>query len=128
MEQGAVGTVIPFADSGLLMTSLTVGEKSSLVGRAIKEFSRDIDHDFLLPLILRDRKATVPSGDTRIQAKDLIYIMAHKDAIETLTLKAGGISAGLKRIAIAGGSQIGRYVADYFLNGNNSMNTPNELR
>jgi len=115
LEQGAVGTVIPFADSGLAMTSLTVGEESRLIGKQLKDLRTDVEYDFLLPLVVRDRNAMVPDGAFQIKANDVLYVMAQKEATEVLIAEAGGVSPRLKRIAIAGGGQIGRYVADYFL-------------
>ena len=124
LERGAVGTVNPFSESGLSMTSLTVDPGSALIDRAVKDVRRSIAGDFLLPLILRDAHSVVPSGETVIRAGDMLYAIAEPDGTDALLASAGLRRRELKHIAIVGGGRIGRYVADYLLGKPGSSDMP----
>ncbi len=115
LERGAVGTVNLFADSGLTMTSITIDPGCSLVGRLVMDIRKSLSGDFLLPLIIRDGKSMIPGGETMILAQDMIYIIAGAEGTDAVITAAGLRRRELKRIAIAGGGRIGRYVADYLL-------------
>ena len=115
LERGAVGIVNPFRESGLTMTSVTVEPSSSLLNRTIREIRSSLEGDFLVPLILREANSIVPSGNTRILSGDMLYVIADSNATDTLLTTAGLRRRELRRIAIAGGGRISRYVADYLL-------------
>ncbi len=115
LEQGAVGTVNPFTESGLTMTSITVDPGCSLPGRQVKDIRMSLSGEFLLPLLIRDGDSMIPSGDTTILANDLLYVIAGPDGTDAIISAAGLRRRELRRIAIAGGGRIGRYVADYLL-------------
>ncbi|RKX74386.1 MAG: hypothetical protein DRP60_10345 [Spirochaetes bacterium] len=115
LERGAVGTVNLFADSGLTMTSITIDPGCSLVGRLVMDIRKSLTGDFLLPLIIRHGESMIPGGDTMVLAQDMIYIIAAAEGTDAVITAAGLRRRELKRIAIAGGGRIGRYVADYLL-------------
>jgi trk system potassium uptake protein TrkA len=115
LERGAVGTVNPFTDSGLTMTSITVDPGCSLPGRQVKEIRMALSGEFLLPLLIRDGNSMIPSGDTTVLANDLLYVIAGPEGTDAIISAAGLRRRELRRIAIAGGGRIGRYVADYLL-------------
>ena len=115
LEKGAVGTVNQFSESGLSMTSVSVEPGSNLIDRTVKDTHASIGMDYLLPLILRSSQSIVPSGETVIHSGDILYIIADSANTDTFLRAAGLHPRQLKRIAIAGGSLIGRYVADYLL-------------
>ena len=115
LERGAVGTVNPFTESGLSMTSITMDEGCPLIGSAVKDIRKNINEDFLLPLIIRDGASLIPTGETVICGDDLLYLIADSVGTDELMKAAGLRRRNLHRIAIAGGGRIGRYVADYLL-------------
>jgi trk system potassium uptake protein TrkA len=115
LERGAVGTVNPFADSNLVMTSITIDEGCPLIGRTLKELRSTLSSDFLVPLIIRDDKSFIPPGDTEILLDDALHIIAAPEGTDAITRAAGLERRVLKRIAIAGGGRIGRHLADYLL-------------
>ena len=57
----------------------------------------------------------IPSGETTILGNDLLYIIAGPEGTDAIFTAAGLRRRELRRIAIAGGGRIGRYVADYLL-------------
>ncbi len=115
LERGAVGTVNLFADSGLIMTSITIDPGCNLAGRVVMDIRKSLTGDFLLPLIIRDGTSIIPVGETMVLAQDVIYIIAAAEGTDAVITAAGLRRRELKRIAIAGGGRIGRYVADYLL-------------
>lgn len=115
LERGAVGTVNPFTESGLTMTSITVDPGCSLPGRSVKDIRMSLTGDFLLPLLIRDGNSVIPTGDTTVEANDMLYVIAGPEGTDAIISAAGLRRRELRRIAIAGGGRIGRYVADYLL-------------
>ena len=115
LERGAVGTVNPFSESGLSMTSITIDGGCPLINQAVKNIRLSVGATFLLPLIIRDGDSQVPSGETVIREGDMLYVIAAPEDTDALIAAAGLRRRELKRIAIAGGGRIGRYVADYLL-------------
>ncbi len=127
LERGAVGTVNPFTESGLTMTSITIDPGCSLAGRLVKDIRTSLTGDFLLPLVIRDGESMIPTGETMVLANDLLYVIAGPEGTDAIISAAGLRRRELRRIAIAGGGRIGRYVADYLLgNGddNGSVSSP----
>jgi trk system potassium uptake protein TrkA len=77
--------------------------------------------EFLVPLIIRDGSSLIPTGETGVEPGDQLYVIADAEGTDTLFGAAGQHRRELRRIAIAGGGRIGRYVADYLLAGDGSM-------
>ncbi|PIE04396.1 MAG: hypothetical protein CSA76_04455 [Spirochaetales bacterium] len=115
LEKGAVGTVNPFSDSGLSMTSITIDEDCPLAGKALSNVRSSLDKDFIVPLLIREGESVIPSGDTVIESHDMLYVIAAPEGTNAIISAAGFNRRELKRIAIAGGGRIGRYVADYLM-------------
>jgi len=115
LERGAVGTVNPFSESGLSMTSVTIENGCPLINQAVKDVSRAVNAEFLLPLLIRNGRSVIPTGETVVQSGDMLYVIAKSEGTDALLSAAGLRRRELKRIAIAGGGRIGRYVADYLL-------------
>ncbi len=127
LERGAVGIVNPFRDSGFTMTSVTVESHSSLIDRTIRESRASLKVDFLVPLILRNEQSIVPSGETKILAGDMIHIIADSNGTEAFLNAAELHRQELRRIAIAGGGRISRYVADYLIGDSKESNSKSGL-
>ena len=115
LERGAVGTVNPFSDSGLSMTSISVDNGCPLVDESVRDIRAGLSANFLLPLIIRDGTSLIPAGDTVIRAHDMLYVIAGPEGTNAIISAAGLRRRELRRIAIAGGGRIGRYVADYLM-------------
>ncbi|OQX28899.1 MAG: hypothetical protein B0D92_06490 [Spirochaeta sp. LUC14_002_19_P3] len=115
LEHGAVGIVNPFRESGLIMTSVTVDKSSPLINRTVREIRLNLGGNFLIPLIFHNAESFVPSGDTVINSGDMLYIIADNESTDRFLHAIGMRRRELRRIAIAGGGRIGRYVAEYLL-------------
>jgi len=115
LERGAVGTVNPFAGSGLSMTSITIDGGCPLIDRSVRSIRSSTGGEFLLPLLIRDGQSVIPTGDTMVKKGDMLYVIAGPEGTDSLIAAAGLRRRELRRIAIAGGGRIGRYVADYLL-------------
>ena len=115
LKSGVVGTVSQFSESGLSMTSINIDPGSSLDNRMVKNIRQDMSVEFLLPIIIRDGKSLIPAGDTKIQSHDIIYVIANIEGTEQIVAASGLKRRNIRRVAIAGGGRISRYVADYLL-------------
>jgi len=115
LEHGAVGTVSPFTESDLAMTSIKVDSDCALIGQRMKDLRFNLTVDFLIPLIVSNGQPAIPTGETTIQTNDMLYVIADHEGTDALIKAAGLKRRELRRIAIAGGGRIGRYVAEYLL-------------
>ena len=64
---------------------------------------------------MRDNSYVIPSGDTIIQERDNLYLVATKENLEKLFIQTGKLKIKLNKIVIVGGGRIGSYIADYLL-------------
>jgi trk system potassium uptake protein TrkA len=67
IAHGVVSDVMDLGASDLHLQSLRVEEESPFKGRTVKEIRRRLECEFLIPVILRDGEALVPSGDTVVE-------------------------------------------------------------
>jgi trk system potassium uptake protein TrkA len=115
IERGAVSDVVFFEKSRLQMRSLTIGTNSLFADKSIEEIKNLVPDDFLIAVILRENHFLIPRGATVVQENDKIYMIATEDSFERIFLQMGKKRMTPKRIAIVGGSTVGRYVAEHFL-------------
>lgn len=115
LERGAVGNVSNFSDSGLTLSSVFIIPGCPLIGKSIREIRMNLSGDFLVPLITRDGKSSIPYGDTEILVNDMLYVIAKPEDTDELILASGLRKSELRQIAIVGGGRIACYVADYLL-------------
>jgi trk system potassium uptake protein TrkA len=115
IERGAVSDVVFFEKSKLQMRSLTVAGSSVFTDKSIEEIKNLVSDNFLVAVILRENHFLIPKGDTVVRENDKIYLIASEESFENIFSRVGKKRMAPKRIVIIGGSTVGRYVAEHFL-------------
>lgn len=112
VEHGATSDVFSFEDMDIQFRDIFVDEESNLAGKKIKYIRNFTDGDFLIAGILRESDVIIPHGETVILNDDHIFVVGTKKAINQFILKSGIKRKKLRKILIAGGSNIGSIVGD----------------
>lgn len=112
VENGAVGNVITFANSGLELARMTVFSDSPLDGISLKEIRTKTDIKFLVAYVEKDGSTSLPSGDTVITAGNTLGVLVSKKDIEDLKLLCGSIQKNLKKVVLIGAGRIGTIIAE----------------
>ncbi|GAB4310574.1 MAG: Trk system potassium transporter TrkA [Candidatus Sumerlaeia bacterium] len=97
-----------FAQEQVQLRHLTLADDSPFVGKTVKELG--LPQGLLLVLIVRGEEIIIPRGDATLQAGDKVSFLGLTDAF-----KKDGFgeerSAPMRRVWMAGGGEIGFYLA-----------------
>ena len=115
VERGAVSEVVFFEKSMLQMRSLTVSGNSMFDNRSVEEIKSLFPDNFLVAVILRENHFLIPKGDTIVRENDKLYLIAAEESFENIFSQVGKKRLATRKIVLIGGSTIGRYVAEHFL-------------
>ena len=116
IENGAVGNVLTFDNSDLEIARITVNEKSIFRDVSLKEIRTKTDIKFLVVYVEKEGKTSLPSGDTKIEAGDILGVLVSKEQLVPLMELCGTKAKELRRVALIGAGRIGTIVAEKFLN------------
>lgn len=115
IERGAVSDVVFFEKSDLQMRSIIVSADSVFCNKSVEECKKLVREDFLVAVILRHNHFLIPKGETIVRENDKIYLIATEESFESIFSRVGKESREPTRIVIIGGSAVGRYVTEHFL-------------
>jgi trk system potassium uptake protein TrkA len=101
-----------FEDGLIKIIGYRITDTSPLARMALKNIGKiNPEKNFLIAIIERDGKVTIPAGEDKVMPEDVIYMPVRKwevgDAIEFL----GASAKPARKIMIVGGGRIGYYVA-----------------
>lgn len=113
VRHGAMTDVIAFENTRIELRKLFIDAHSSFRNHTLKRIKGNIREDFLIAGIIRDDVIIVPTGSTRIEENDQVYLAAEESTMDQVLEKAGKIKSRLRHIVVVGGSAIGSYVAGY---------------
>ncbi len=107
-----VTEVVDFAEGRLQLLGLTIKPTSPLAGMRFFDLGdRFRDVELLIAALHRDHKVIIPRGPDVVLPGDEAYIVARTEEVDTM-LQAVGVSvAPVRRVMIAGGTKIGRFIA-----------------
>ena len=104
---------IIFSVPDAMMAAFLVIPGSPMIGMRLKDFpDPEIIRSIRFSAILRKEKLIYPNGDTVIALNDEVYIAGHKINVKTMLDWASPKGKGIKKVVIAGGSIIGRKLAE----------------
>jgi len=115
VENGAVGNVLTFEDSELEIARITVNEGSIFDQISLKQIRTKTDIKFLVAYVEKEGKTSLPSGDTAINAGDVLGVLVSKNDISQLMTLCGAAAKELKKVALIGAGRIGTIVAEKLL-------------
>ncbi len=108
IEQGVNGNVLGFNNSSLLLYNFHVESFSSYVGSSIREMRSKLGADFIIASINRRGLVVVPSGNTTIQANDILSIVAESEEVTDILKTVGKLQKRPNNMVLVGGSNVTR--------------------
>ncbi len=109
---------VPFAsavddfEGGIVkVIGIAVPEHSPISGKSLKSIASSLGRKFLLGIVNRDGRATIPTGASVIKAGDVIYLPVKQWEITDIVSLLGVSSRPARRVMILGGGRIGYYIA-----------------
>lgn len=103
-----------FLKGRIQLVSFKVKENSPIDKITISGISRKVD-DLIICAIERDEKIIVPSGNTKLQDNDKIYVSGTTKAINKFLIFSELIQEKTKKVIISGGSSTALYLAKSLL-------------
>ncbi|MCR4989684.1 MAG: Trk system potassium transporter TrkA [Lachnospiraceae bacterium] len=104
-----------FAGGRAELVELTVRPDSPMVGYTLTNLSRQMGIDLLFCAIVREGKAFVPKGDTKILEKDILYLTGSEAQFRNSFKHLRHPIKPLKNVMIAGNDRITYYLADLLI-------------
>ncbi len=115
IDFGAVSDIMAFEQSNVQIRTMVVERDGLLTGHTLQELAQTLPGTFLIAVVMRDNRYIIPSGTTRLQASDIIYMVANETDFDRIFEHVGKGRSDLKRIILVGGGRIGRQVAAHIL-------------
>ena len=112
VENGAVGNVITFDNSGLEIAKILVNKDSIFDGITLKEVRSKTEVRFLVAYVEQNGITSLPTGDTVINAGDTLGVLVDKDDINAVLELCGSVQKELKKVVLIGAGRIGNIIAD----------------
>lgn len=110
IERGIYSDIISFENSSLVLYNVQIEKGSKYAGKKVKEIRAFIPAQFIIAALLRNSVASVPSGDTVIQAGDTLSLAADEKSVESILSAVGKTRQKTKRIAIVGGNKVADFL------------------
>ncbi|MCA9538595.1 MAG: Trk system potassium transporter TrkA [Myxococcales bacterium] len=108
-----VTEMIEFAHGRVQLLGIEVAPTSPLAGMRLLDLpERILSAELLVAAIRREGKAIIPRGADVILPGDELYLVAPVDEVENVLRAAGVQVLPITRVAIFGGTKIGRFLAE----------------
>ena len=108
----AASELVRFADGKVYLIGLRVLEGAPVAGKELQQLGDELRGiGFTTVAITRDGETEIPTGSSRIEVGDHLYLMSPASAIDEVPRLAGYADFQLRRVMIAGGSQEAVYLA-----------------
>lgn len=103
--------VAEFGGGRALLMGLEIQEDAECVGESLMEIGLRLDHhDFLVGSITRSGRTIIPTGSTRLEAGDHVYIICLKEHLDDAYAFCGLRRQPIARAMILGGSKVSVYL------------------
>ena len=112
VENGAVGNVLSFDNSDLVIARFTIEEASALDGLALKDIRSKTDVKFLVSYVEQNGDTSLPSGGTILNAGNTIGVLLDKADISAMLDLCGSKQKEIRKIALIGAGRIGNIIAE----------------
>lgn len=99
-----------FEDGVLTMLSLKLSNKSSFVGKSVKESALVFPELHFMPIAIQrfgNQETLIPRGDTEFKVGDKVVFITSKGGDDELFELSGKVKTEVKNVMILGGSKIG---------------------
>jgi trk system potassium uptake protein TrkA len=113
LQSAAATDVANFAHGQVQLVGLVVKEGAPVAGKTVARLASELkEFHFVLAAIVRDGETIIPSGASRVEAGDHIYVLSPSSEVSSIPPLAGYEPFDLKRVMIAGGSSEGLFLAE----------------
>lgn len=110
----AATELVRFADGKVQLIGLRVHEGAQVAGKTLADLDRELEgRRYVTVAIARDGVTTIPTGASRIEAGDLIFVLSPAAEMKEIPPMAGYSPYKLRRVMIAGGSLEATYLAQH---------------
>lgn len=107
-----VTDVAEFGDGEILMRGTVLKDDSPFIGVPLQELRHKYsDVAFLVAALSREEEMSIPTGETRLVARDHVFLIMRRDALPALQELVFGDSKKVSRLVIYGASRIGVMLA-----------------
>jgi len=114
LNASAATDLVRFAEGRVQLVGMRVREGAPVAGKTVEQLDREMKgRQFVLTAIVRGRETEIPTGTSRIEAGDKIFLLAPTEEITSLPPLAGYEPFKLRRVMIAGGSDEAVYLAEH---------------
>lgn len=113
VDSGAISDIMVFEQSLVQIRNIVVENGGPLVGKTVQELSAVWSVPFLIAVIIRDNRYLIPSGDSRLQLGDMLYVVANEIDFDAIFGALGKTRSELRRILLIGGGRIARHVVQH---------------
>ncbi len=108
----AATDLVKFADGRVLLLGLRVREGAPVAGKTLFELDKELtDRRYTTVAIVRDGITEIPTGASRIEVDDQIFLLSLSSDLSAISRLAGYDDFVLRRVMIAGGSAEAYYLA-----------------
>ena len=104
-----------FARGMVQIVELKIDEDSRLCNVALYDMNTIIRKKVLVCAVIRDGRATIPSGNFILREGDRIFVTAPTEVLSDLLNALGIVTHRARNVVIVGGSTVGHYLAEYLL-------------
>ena len=116
LSSEAANDLAKFAGGRLQLVGLRVKEGAVVAGTTLAELDRELSgrrYTTVAIVHAEDGRTEIPTGDSRIEAGDQIYLLSPAEEMGAIPALAGYESHRLRRVMIAGGSREAVYLAEF---------------
>ena len=112
VKRASASDVVSLADEQIQLIGLRVEKDSDVLNYSLEELS-DKYEGIIFRVVAISRRGTtiIPRGNNRLMAYDHIFVVAKTEHVKTLITATGHIDKKLRRVMIAGGTELGRMIA-----------------
>lgn len=108
IEKGAVTDVLTFEGTEITVREGVIEAKSIFKNKSLMKAKKEVNRQFLIPLIKRGEKEIIPSGSTVLKENDTIFITADSETMDYILAKTGKKVKKVKSAFIVGTTRIAR--------------------
>ena len=114
LSSEAATELVRFVDDRVRLIGVRIREGAPVAGKSVAMLGEEFaDRSFVTVAILRNGDTEIPRGPSRIEAGDLVFLLARTDELAAIPRLAGYDRFELRRVMIAGGNQEAVYLAGH---------------
>lgn len=106
--------IMEYGEGKITIIGVKVSEDHKIVGKNLAEIKSEVKIPMLISAIKREADLIIPRGDSVLQPKDIIYIIAETKKIDNLLNELAFKVSKLKSVTISGFSECGTYISQNF--------------